>query len=219
MGRTVDSAPQRTRVFRPLSVDVIVDAAVNLIERDGPAALSMRRLGSELGVEGMAVYHHIAGREQLLQAIGDRLLEPLQHLEFTRDWREACRRFATALRDVAVAHPATFRLVGLQPLSTPASLRPIERLLGVLVGEGFSPADALAIYRAVASFARGYALAEATGFTVDAARSADRRRLRALGPDEFPILAGRADELATLDAESAYEGGLCALLAGLADPR
>ena len=177
----------------------------------------MRRLGSSLGVEAMAIYHHFAGRDELLSAIGDRLLEPLHVLEFGDNWREACRRFATALRDVAVARPATFQLLGLQPFDTPSSLAPVERLLGVLVGGGFTPAAALAVYRATVSYARGYALAEATGFTVDAAKPDGRRRLAALPRAEFPILAGRARELAALDADGGYELGLEALLTGFAN--
>ena len=186
---------------------------MSLIERDGPDALSMRRLGSELGVEGMALYHHLAGREELLRAIGHRLLEPLHELELTDDWREACRRFATALRDIALAHPATFRPVGLQPFDTPAALRPVERLLGILVARGFAPTEALAVYRAVASYAR-VRPGRGDGFTVDAARPAGRRRLRALSADEFPILTADADQLAGLDAASGYERGLHALLNG-----
>lgn len=195
---------------------MILDRAVALIEREGPSALSMRRLGSTLGVEAMAIYHHFENRDELLSAIGDRMLEPLDDLELGEDWREACRRFATALRDVATALPATFQLLGLRPLDTPWALRPVERLLGVLVAEGFSPRDALAIYRATVSYTRGYALGEAAGFTVDAARPAGWRRLASLAPNEFPILAGRAQELAGLDADSAYDVGLTALLAGLA---
>ena len=197
---------------------MILDGAMALIERDGPGALSMRRLGSALGVEGMAIYHHFDSRDDLLDAIGDRLLEPLHELELGDDWREACRRFATALRDVAVAQPATFQLLGLQPFDTPASLQPVERLLGLLVDQGFTPPEALAIYRATVSYARGYALAEATGFTVDAARPSGRRLLAALPREDFPILGGRAQELAGLGADAAYEVGLGALLAGLADP-
>ncbi len=204
---------------RPLNRDRILDEAVALIEREGPSALSMRRLGSRLDVEAMAIYHHFASRDDLLSGIGDRLLEPLNELELGDGWREACRRFATALRDLAVARPSTFQLLGLQPFDTPSALRPVERLLGVLVGQGFSPGEALAIYRAAVSYARGYALAEATGFTVDAARVAGRRRLGALPRREFPILAGRAKELACLDADAAFELGLRALLAGLAEPR
>jgi AcrR family transcriptional regulator len=201
-----------------LNRDRILDGAVELIEREGQGALSMRRLGSALGVEGMAIYHHFGSREELLGAIGDRLLEPLHKLELGDDWRAACWRFATALRDVAVAQPATFALLGLQPFDTPFSLQPVERLLGVLVGAGFAPATALGIYRATVSYARGYALAETTGFTVDAARKDGRRRLAALSASEFPILAGRARELAELDPDSAFELGLQALLTGLADP-
>ena len=114
--------------------------------------------------------------------------------------------------------PTTFQLLGLQPFDTPSSLRPVERLLTVLVERGFSPGNALAIYRATVSYARGYALAEATGFTVDAARPGGRRRLAALRRSEFPILAGRAKELAELDADAAYEFGLRALLSGFLDP-
>jgi AcrR family transcriptional regulator len=166
----------------------------------------------------MAIYHHFASRDELLGAIGDRLLEPLHGLEPGDDWRTACWRFATKLREVAVARPATFALLGLQPFDTPFSLGPVERLVGVLVSAGFRPASALAIYRATVSYARGYALAEATGFTVDAARTDGRRRLAALPASDFPILAGRAGELAELGADSAFDLGLRALLSGLADP-
>lgn len=197
---------------------MILDGAIALIERDGPASLSMRRLGSELGVEGMAIYHHFQGRDELLAAMGDRLLEPLHELELGDDWRDACRRFAVALRDIAVIRPATFQLLGLQPLDTRAALEPVERLLGVLVGVGFGPAEALGTYRATVSYARGYALAEATGFTVDASRPAGRERLAALPLSEFPILAGQAGELAKLDADSAFTLGLDALLFGLGGP-
>jgi hypothetical protein len=87
----------------------------------------------------------------------------------------------------------------------------------VLVVRGFSPARALAIYRAIVSYARGYALAESTGFTVDATRASGRSRLAALPPDEFPVLAGRAEELTALEADDAYALGLDAMLRGLAD--
>lgn len=217
------SAPRRARERGgrhrrgPLNRQAIVAGAIALIERDGPEALSMRRLGARLGVEGMALYHHFSSRDELLTALADDLLAPLEALEPTDDWREACRRFATALRGVAVERPATFRLVGLQPFDSPSALRPVERLLEVLVRDGISPPQALAIYRAIVSYARGYALAEATGFTVDASRPSGRRRLALLPGDEFPILAGRAEELVGLAADDAYLLGLDAMLRGLAE--
>jgi AcrR family transcriptional regulator len=202
---------------RPLTRGSIVAGAIALIERDGPEALTMRRLGGRLGVEAMALYHHFDGRGQLLSAIADDLLAPLDQLEVIDDWRVACRHFAIALRDIAVARPATFRLVGLQPFDSASALRPVERLLEVLVGAGFPAPRSLAIYRAIVSYARGYALAEATGFTVDAARPSGRARLAALPPGEFPVLAGRADELVGLLADDAYALGLDAMLRGIDD--
>lgn len=218
MSRAVTSGARRRPPRRSLNRDLILDAALALLEREGPGALTMRRLGVTLGVEGMAIYHHFDHRGELLAAIGDRLLEPVNELELGDEWREACRRFAVTLRDIALAQPAAFQLLGLQPFDSVASLRSVERLLGVLIARGFDPPVALAIYRAIVSFARGYALAEATGFTVDAARPAGRGRLASLPPSEFPILAGQASELAELDADAAYDLGLEALLGGLIDP-
>ena len=211
-------APAERQSVRRLNREVILDGAIALIEHDGPGALTMRRLGSALGVEGMAIYHHFKGRDELLVAIGDRLLEPLGELQLREDWREACRRFATALRDIATARPATFQLVGLQPFDTRTALEPVERLLGVLVRVGFTAPEALATYRATVSYARGYALGEATGFTVDAARPSGRERLAALPAAEFPVLSGQAAELAKLDASSGFKLGLDALLFGLGGP-
>lgn len=219
MPRTSASKPTTRPQQGRLNPELILDSAIALIEREGSGALSMRRLGATLGVEGMALYHHFRSRDDLVGAIGDRLLAPLHELELGDDWREACRRFATALRDVASARPATFALLGLAPFDSPFLLAPVERLLGVLVDRGFSPADALGVYRATVSYARGYALAEATGFTVDAAAPAGRRRLAALPRDEFPILAGRARQLAALDSDAGFELGLRALLAGLGEPQ
>jgi AcrR family transcriptional regulator len=201
----------------PLNRELILDGAIELIEGEGADALSMRRLGGALGVEAMAIYHHFAGREDLLAGLADRLLAPLGMLELGTEWREACRRFAHGLRQIAITRPATFRLVALQPLEG-RSLVPVERLLEVLLEGGFDPGSALAVYRATASYARGYALAEVTGFTVDAAGPDGYERLRALSLAEFPILAGRSEELVELDADRAFSCGLQALLRGLRTP-
>jgi AcrR family transcriptional regulator len=202
----------------PLTRGRIIEAAVALIEEQGPDGLSMRRLGAALGVEGMAIYHHYGSRDELLGAISEHLLDPLRELELDGDWRMACHRFAVALREIARRYPSSFRLLGLQPFDTAAALSSVERLLGALVAAGFGPADALAIYRATVSYARGFALAEVAGFTVDASRPEGRRRLDALPTDEFPILGGRTAELAALGADAAYELGLQAMLRGLGGP-
>jgi AcrR family transcriptional regulator len=200
---------------KPLSRQRIVCTAIELLERDGAAALTMRRLGAELDVEAMSLYHHVANRDDLLAAIGAELLRPLDVLALDDGWQDACRAFATTLRRIATTSPTTFGLYGLQPFEGADALRAVERMLAALMAGGFDAPGALAVYRAVASYARGYALAEVTGFTVDAAAAPTRERLAALPADDFPILAGRIDELATLDSDRAFALGLEALIAGL----
>lgn len=200
---------------RRLNRESILDGAATVIERDGAEAFSMRRLGTELGVEAMSLYHHFAARDELLRALRDQLFAPLVDLDLDVSWSEACRRFARAVREIAHARPATFRLVWLEPFDGLTSLRHVERLLAAMVAQGLSVTDALASYRTVASYTRGYALAEVAGFTVDAAAPVGLQRLRDLPVAEFPILRGRLDELAELDADSAFEHGLTAVLAGL----
>ena len=201
-----------------LSPDAIVATATALVDREGGDALSMRRLGADLGVEGMAIYHHVRSRDELLRLMADRLLAPLEELELPSRWREACIAYATALRGIALAHPSTFALVGLRPYGTASALGSVERLLAVLVNEGFEPAQALGVYRVVASYARGYALAEASGFTVSATDETSREILASLSAHDFPILGGRLADLVRLDPADAFATGLRALVEGLPDP-
>lgn len=204
----------RTRLNR----DTVVDAALGLVARDGASALSMRRLGSELGVEAMSLYNHVGGRDELLDAIGDRLFAPLGRVDLGGPWRDGCRRFARRLRAIALQEPAAFSLVGLKPLDSTRQLRAVERLLQRLRERGFAVGQALAVYRATVSFARGYALGEAAGFTVDAVAAERREALRALPADDFPVLAESTDQLARLSADAGFEFGLNALLDGVPDP-
>ena len=76
-------------VREPLSRDRIVDGAIALVEREGVDALTMRRLGSTLGVRAMSLYNHVANRDELVDAISARAFEPLQELELSDDWRDA----------------------------------------------------------------------------------------------------------------------------------
>lgn len=211
MNATRDPRGRRANLSRTR----VLEGAVVLVERDGADALTMRRLGDELGVEAMSIYNHVPSRDALLDGIGELLMARLTGPQAGTPWRRACHEFAHELRSIAVDAPQAFRLIGLRPMRSAAALTPIERLLQCLVGAGASPAGALAIYRALASYARGYALAEATGFTIDASTPTGLVPLRTLPGDEFPILRGRARELVALAPDDGFDLGLEALLDGL----
>ena len=210
--RTAASAPPppaRRRRGRPakLSRAAIVAAALALLDREGPDALTMRRLGSELGVEAMSLYRHVADRAALLEALAEQLAAEIERHDGEEDWGEALRAFAGELRALARRHPAAFALVGTRVLGTPSQLGPIEALLASLRRGGFTPARAIFAYRLVASYARGYALSEIQGFAIEPGSDVSLPAVRALGrrlasePTEANFRAGMETIVAGLRAE------------------
>jgi AcrR family transcriptional regulator len=108
-GTTATSRPSKG-----LDRGVIVQAAIRSIDRSGTQGLSMRGLGQQLGVEGMALYRYVAGREDLLEAVVCTLLDGLaQDLDknLVTTWHGYLQAFAQAVRQIAVQHPAAFPLV------------------------------------------------------------------------------------------------------------
>lgn len=199
------------KVGRPrLSRHAILEAALRLVDRDGAEALSMRRLGQELGVEAMSLYTHIAGRAELLNGLSEVMVEALPRAA-AAGWRDSIRTFAHGIRNTAKRHPHAFLLVGMRPLRTVEALTPVEALLSSLSAAGFSPADAVSTYRLVVSFSRGFALAEIEGFTLDEEPE---------GPlsSTHPALAAIRATPGVLDHDMAFAAGLDAILSGLVPP-
>ncbi|MDR8407208.1 TetR/AcrR family transcriptional regulator C-terminal domain-containing protein [Nonomuraea sp. 3-1Str] len=143
-----------------LSREKILDAALDLVDRDGIAALSMRRLGKELGVEAMTLYYYLPNKDAVLDGLVDRTLAGVA-VRPEGPWREWGRAFALSLRAALLAHPALLPLVATRPVSTPGGLDTVERVARALVAERFSPTDALHVITTLATFVIGQVLAEA----------------------------------------------------------
>ncbi len=160
-----------------LDRDRILAAAIDFIDTHGLAALTMRRLGSALGVEAMALYRYVPGREDLLDGVVDTVVESLFddddqpdeiHLEHASGWQDYLVRLAHGVRRIALAHPAVFPLIASRPPAAPwvrpplRSLRLVESFLSTLQSGGFSDQAAVAAYRAYSSFLLGHLLLEVT---------------------------------------------------------
>jgi len=156
----------------------IVQAAVRFIDERGLRELTMRRLGAYLGVEGMALYRHLPGREALLDAVVESVVDELYGdpglgLDVPGGWVDYLQRLAHGLRRIALAHPEVFPLVATRPAAAPwvrpplRSLRGIESLLQVMTSAGFSDEDAAAVYRAFSSFLLGHLLLEVSALGVE----------------------------------------------------
>ncbi|GIF43960.1 TetR/AcrR family transcriptional regulator C-terminal domain-containing protein [Actinoplanes xinjiangensis] len=156
----------------------ILDAAVRFIDENGLRMLTMQRLGAYLGVEGMALYRYVPGREALLDGVVETVVDelfsdPHVHLEAHSGWVDYLQRLAHGLRRIALAHPEVFPLVATRPPAAPwvrpplRSLRWIESLLGVMTDAGFSDENAAAVYRAFSSFLLGHLLLEVAAHGVE----------------------------------------------------
>ncbi|HXH81027.1 TetR family transcriptional regulator [Nocardioides sp.] len=168
--------PLSTR--QPLSRERIVDAAVEFIDAHGLPGLTMRRLGNELGVEAMALYRYVPGKEELLDAVVETLVERMERdddvLDSPRDgWQDFLVRLAHGVRRVALEHPKAFPLVASRPPEAPwlrpplRSLDWVETFLAGLIEEGFTDLAAVAAYRAYTSFLLGHLLLEVSTHGAD----------------------------------------------------
>lgn len=155
----------------PLSRERIVAAAIAFIDENGLPGLTMRRLGEVLGVEAMSLYRYVPGREDLLDAVVESIIEQMRDdddvIEAPEDgWQDFLQRLAHGVRRVALAHPKAFPLVASRPPEAPwlrpplRSLEWVERFLGGLEQEGFDDAAAVGAYRAFTSFLLGHLLLE-----------------------------------------------------------
>jgi AcrR family transcriptional regulator len=191
-----------------LSRHRILEAALTLVDREGAVALSMRRLGQELGVEAMSLYSYIAGRDELLDGLSEVMVGALPRRAAEVDWRRSIQALAHSIRNTAKKHPQAFLLVGTRPLRTGNALVPVDAMLSALMAAGLSAPEAVSVYRMVVSYARGFALAEIEGFTLDTDVSTP------LATTHPSVEAARATPGA-LDHDMAFASGLETMLAGL----
>jgi AcrR family transcriptional regulator len=207
-----------------LSREVVLSAALELVDADGLDALTMRRLGQELGRDPMSLYRYAANRAALLDGVSELVLNELAIIPDDPDWQSQLRRIAHDLRLLALRHPNVVPLLVTRPLSTPlglrplGTLRPLEQILSLLIDAGFQPREALHVYRAYYGFLYGHILNELQEFIVDPEENEALLRLglHRLPPGEFPRLRALAPVLADYDGAAELDQGLSILLSGLA---
>ncbi|MGX6449275.1 TetR/AcrR family transcriptional regulator, partial [Patulibacter sp. S7RM1-6] len=139
------------RAGRPsrISREAIVAAASEVVERDGPDALTMRGLARTLGVSPMALYHHVSDRDELLVLVLDASIDAVELPAPDPDPTERIVATAARLRDVLDAHPWIVPLIAPGDRFARRALLAADRIAGAFVELGLEPPDALRAYRAV----------------------------------------------------------------------
>ncbi len=148
-----------------LGREVIVAAALKLIDEQGIAALSMRKLAAELGVDPMAIYHHLPGKEAVLAALVEDVFSRLRVPPASGEgWQDRVRAFARAYRDVVRSHPNLVRrVVASAAVAATAALEASEELYAALTAAGLEPVLVVRAADLVVDYVHGFVLAETTG--------------------------------------------------------
>ncbi|WP_328666711.1 TetR/AcrR family transcriptional regulator [Streptomyces sp. NBC_00322] len=224
-----------------LSRERVLATALELVDREGLSALSMRRVGAELGVEAMALYRYAPSKDALLDGLVEALFIELQEyladaatvggpdeavataagsLAEEPEWRAELHRIAQATYQVALAHPQVVPLLATRMLAVPLARRPLavlmdhERVLELLDQAGLDEEKASMAFRAFNSWVLGYIFVELRAM-VDNPEESDpafRLGLHRMPVQELPRLRKTAPALAEHGGPEGLAAGLAALL-------
>jgi AcrR family transcriptional regulator len=202
-----------------LTREQIVSAAMGLVDRDGLAALSMRRLAAELGVGPMSLYYHVPDRAALEDLIFDAVMGEVDFSEDdpSLDSEQRAVLLGRALRAALLAHPNTVPITLSRSARTPGQLRPVEAMLGILYRMGLDPTDAIAAVEVVGQYVFGTTLAYVNHLAQEA-RPPDVPETggqSGITPEAFPNLVRAIEESHYLGWDEMFDRGLRALVRGL----
>lgn len=177
MRRPTDERSRRSRPGRGLSLDRIVTTTLELVDQDGIGAATMRAVSERLGVRSMSLYRYVQDRDELFDAVVERIVneladDPEVQMRPVEGWRPYLTAMAHGVRRYALAHPHAFPLVATRSPTAPwiippiRSLRWVEAMLSGLLGEGFSDEQVLFTYRTFNGFLLGHLLLETSAITL-----------------------------------------------------
>lgn len=205
----------------PLSRDRILEAALALADEHGAEAVTMRRLGDELGYEAMSLYRHVANKDDLLNGMLDLVLTEFVPPSTDEQWDAAIRRSAISVHESLQRHPWAIRL-----LMTPQHVRPsriayMDALLGRLRDAGFSAETTYTAYHVLDAHIFGFSLWHTTyERAATTPPEVIEKLMSEIRFDELPHLSEHRDQHMAEGPHrevDAFAFGLDLILAGLAE--
>ena len=205
----------RPRGRRGLDKNAILDAAFDMLSRDGEACFSVRKLGSRIGIDPMTVLHHFGSKDELLRRIADRALASVEPPLPSANWRADLHHVAGAYRDLAQRHPRLFHLHFRFHATGPADHASSEVVYRALRGAGLPDAEAAGLGLAFYAFILGYALAEAEGL-LRPISDEEEAELLALDPHAYPATLALIPAFKALDRDAAFDAAVDVFIGGVA---
>lgn len=212
---TANEAPSRPRLSR----ERILQAAVDVADAEGLDALTMRRLGNELGVEAMSLYKHVANKDAILDGIIDHVIAEIEMPTEGPDWKTAMRQRAHSARNVFRRHSWAVGLYETRDNNGPAVLRYLDATIGSLRSAGFSLENAAHAFWVLDCFIYGQVVMESSMTFESSAEltASSDDSLEALASSEHPHLGALAAHAQKVDFTTSdeFERGLELILDAL----
>jgi AcrR family transcriptional regulator len=197
-------------------VDKILAAALDMVDREGLEALTMRRLAEELRTNHTSLYRHVASREELVVLLVDHVLGDIRPPASAKRWRDRAASQAREYRRVLLEHPALVPAFTAGQLLGPKAMRVREAGLRLLCDEGADPTLAAHAHLLIAHFVIGSALLDTGGAArTVAVRKAMTGLFKAMPADQFPTVLALAEIFNDPDSDAEFEFGLRAVLDGI----
>ncbi|MGH7911088.1 MAG: TetR/AcrR family transcriptional regulator [Candidatus Dormibacteraceae bacterium] len=198
---TSASSPARHR--RGLTRGQVVERALEIGDREGLDAVSVRRVAAELGVTSMALYRHVKDKNDLIAAMLDAVMADVDltgGILPTMTWPDQVRRLLRNAAEGFTARPLILPLqIAYQGPLTPTIVRPLEGMLSILLEGGFSPEDAISLARRILLLLAGLLLLsgpQPAAWTSEADLEVARRRselmLLELPKEQYPVIRRHA---------------------------
>ena len=196
----------------------MLHAAIALADREGIAAVSMRKLAQELGVEAMSLYNHVANKNELLDGMVDAVAGEIAVPAGDADWKTAIRTIAISSYETLLRHQWAGSL-WMRQMPGPARLRHFDAVLGSLRDAGFSEDLTFHAYHILQSFVLGYTLQVLTyrALALEDLEETAAGFIQQLSADEYPHFAEHVRQHMEpgVRDESAFQLGLDLILDGL----
>jgi AcrR family transcriptional regulator len=213
----METVPAEAGAREQLSRERIVRAAVELIERDGEDAISMRRIAAELGYGVMSLYNHIPNKDAVLDAVAEYVMADFEFAaDAHADWRDQARALVRAFRAVSRRYPRCINVVIMRQLNTPAGLQPLESALATARAAGFAGESAVRVMRTFVAYAMGSLVNEARLTSMRHNPQINPQGYAHLDATRFPNIVALADPLLRLDPEADFEFGVELLINAVA---
>jgi TetR/AcrR family transcriptional regulator, tetracycline repressor protein len=206
-------APATTQTTRDLTRDKVIDAGLDLIDREGPDAVTMRRLADHLGVTPMALYNHVSSKTDLLRAVAERALSEAEFDAGHADWREQVKACFRVFRALCLRHPGLARLLETPDVAPAAVFSPMDVTLRALRWTGCNDQDRLRAYFTLVGFTLSQTSYQSRGPFPDLEPS-DRVRAERLAGRGYPSVESLRMP-ATWDFDAAFEFGLSVIVRGI----